>query len=178
MAKKKPEPKRKPRPRARATKAELCRRIFEVYKLRLGGAEFPDLREWARSPERGWVVSDGQLWRYIRAADRLCKRHFDGKADHLTARHVLQRRQLYAHAMNGSDYATALRVLQDEAKLLGLYPAKGLELTGKNGAPLYPPLEAMVAALIEAERGGASDADGQRSEPGDRPAVAGSEKLP
>jgi hypothetical protein len=106
-------------------------------KLRLGGAEFADLREYALAPEQAWNVSDGQLWRYIKAADRLCKRNFDAKADHLLARHVLQRRQLYAHAMGAGDFATALRVLQDEARLEGLYPPAKIAPTNPEGDKEY-----------------------------------------
>jgi hypothetical protein len=91
-------------------------------KLRLGGAEFPDIREYAAAPEQQWNVSDSQLWRYIQAADALCKEYFNAKADHLLNRHLLQRRQLFAHALAAGDFATALRVLQDEGKLEQLYP--------------------------------------------------------
>src|SRR5207248_2080785 len=93
-----------------------------------GGAEFADIREYANAPERGWAVSDSQLWRYVRAADAQCKRHFDAKADHLLPRHLLQRRQLYAHAMSAGDFRTALAVLKDEAQLEGLYPLDQLKL--------------------------------------------------
>src|SRR5262245_39926029 len=55
----------------KSTKAEIRRRVNEVVKLRLGGAELPDIREYANAPEQGWTVSDAQVWRYIRAADAL-----------------------------------------------------------------------------------------------------------
>jgi hypothetical protein len=99
-----------------------------VFKLRLGGAEFADIREYAAAPERAWGVSDSQLWRYIRAADALCKDHFDARAEHLLARHLLQRRQLYAHAMSAGDFRTALAVLKDEADLECLCPAGTADL--------------------------------------------------
>jgi hypothetical protein len=82
----------------KATKAEVRKRVSEVLKLRLGGAEFHDIREYAAAPERAWGVSDSQLRRYVQAADRLCKDYFDAKADHLLARHVLQRRTLFARS--------------------------------------------------------------------------------
>jgi hypothetical protein len=126
-----------PRPRPKSTLAEVRQRVYEVLKLRLGGAEFADLREYALAPEQRWNVSDGQLWRYVRAADRLCKRHFDAKAEHLLARHLLQRRQLYAHAMGAGDFRTALAVLQDEAKLEGLYPPTKVAPTDPTGSKPY-----------------------------------------
>jgi hypothetical protein len=130
----------------KSTKAEVRQRVNEVFKLRLGGAEFADIREYAAAPERAWGVSDTQLWRYIRGADTLCKDHFDAQAEHLLNRHLLQRRTLYAHAMGAGDFRTALAVLQDEAKLEGLYPATKTELTGKNGGPMVFCLEEVIAA--------------------------------
>jgi hypothetical protein len=120
----------------KSTKAEVFKRVEEVFKLRLGGAEFADIREYATAPERSWNVSDSQLWRYIAAADRLVQERFDARAGHLLARHLLQRRTLYAHALGAGDFRTALAVLQDEAKLEGLYPATRTELTGGGGTPL------------------------------------------
>jgi hypothetical protein len=148
----KPEPAAAPpRPqlRPKSTLAEVRRRVYEVLKLRLGGAEFADLREYALAPEQRWDVSDGQLWRYVRAADRLCKRQFDAKAEHLLARHLLQRRQLYAHAMGAGDFRTALAVLQDEAKLEGLYPPTKIAPTNPNGDQEY------AGGLTDADRAAA-----------------------
>ena len=80
-----------------------------------------------------------RLWRYIAAADKLVKERFDAKAEHLLARHLLQRRQLYAHAMGSGDFGTALRVLQDEAKLEGLYPPQKIAPTNPTGDQPYEP---------------------------------------
>jgi hypothetical protein len=120
----------------KSTSLEAAQRVEEVFKLRLGGAEFADIRQFASAPEQAWNVSDRQLWRYIAAADRLVKQRFDARAEHLLHRHLLQRRTLFAHAMGAGDFRTALSVLQDEAKLEGLYPAARTELTGRDGGPL------------------------------------------
>jgi hypothetical protein len=134
---------------AKSTKAEVDRRVHEILKLRLGGAEFPDIREYANSPEQGWGVSDSQIWRYIRAADKLCETYFQGKAGHLLARHVLQRRQLYAHAMSAGDFRTALAVLKDEAELEGIYPPKKVAPTDPTGAKEF------TGGLTDADRAAA-----------------------
>jgi hypothetical protein len=105
----------------RAPKTERDARVHAILKLRLGGAEFPDILEWANAPEQKWNVSERQLWRYIAAADALCEHYFNHRAKSLLSRHLLQRRQLYAHALGAGDFGTALRVLQDEAKLESLY---------------------------------------------------------
>src|SRR5215468_5548771 len=123
----------------KSTKAEVLKRVEEVFKLRLGGAEFADIREYAAAPEQAWGVSDTQLWRYVRAADALVKVRFDARAEHLLNRHLLQRRTLYAHAMGAGDFRTALAVLQDEAKLEGLYPAAKAELTTPDGQDPWAP---------------------------------------
>jgi hypothetical protein len=107
----------------------MAQRVEAVFELRLGGAGFVDVREWARAPKDRdgndlppWDVSDSQLWRYIAAADRLCKERFDGRADFLLARHLLRRERLYAHCLEVGDYKGALSVLKDTAELERLYP--------------------------------------------------------
>jgi hypothetical protein len=112
---------------------EVAQRVEEVFRLRLGGAEFADIRQFASAPERNWSVSDRQLWRYISAADKLVKERFDAKADHLLARHLLQRRPLYAHAVGAGDFSTALRILDSEAKLEGLFPPTKIAPTNPAG---------------------------------------------
>jgi hypothetical protein len=131
----------------KSTKVEVRRRVNEVYNLRLGGAEFADIREYAAAPERNWGVSDSQLWRYVRAADALCLEYFDARADHLRARHLLQRRQLYAHALGAGDYRTALAVLKDEAELEGLYPPQKIAPTDPTGSKEY-----VAAVRVEFEQ--------------------------
>jgi hypothetical protein len=118
----------------KSTRAETEKRVAEVLNLRLLGAEFRDIKAHAEQAE--WNVRDRQLWRYIRKGDRLLARTLERDREKLVNRHVAQRRGLYARAMAVSDYGTALRVLQDEARLLNLYPEQRLQLGSKNGAPL------------------------------------------
>jgi hypothetical protein len=121
----------------KSSKVEVMKRVEEVFKLRLGGAEFADIVQYASAPEQGWGVSERQLWNYIRAADRLIQDRFDARAEHLLNRHILQRRTLYAHAMGAGDFRTALAVLQDEAKLEGLYPPHKVAPTTPDGREPY-----------------------------------------
>ena len=80
--------------------------------------------------------------------------------------------------MGAGDFRTALAVLQDEAKLEALYPATKTELTGQGGAPLYPPLGVMVAALVKAEQtGGPEHAEERCREPGAGATAVGSEAV-
>jgi hypothetical protein len=128
----------------KSSKAEVLKRVEEVFKLRLGGAEFADIMQHAA--EQGWGVKDRQVWNYVAAADKLMTERFDAKADHLLNRHLLQRRQLFAHALGAGDFATALRVLQDEAKLEGLYPPTKVAPTNPEGDQPY------AAQLSDADR--------------------------
>jgi hypothetical protein len=139
----------------RSTKVETELRIEQVYKLLLGGATFPDIREFARAPEQAWTVTDAQLRRYMTVAHRRMRARFEARADYSFSQQMLRREQLYAHAMGAGDFRTALAVLQDQAKLEGLYPPTKTELTGRDGGPLQFSLEDAVAAdreLEEAER--------------------------
>ncbi len=96
-------------------------------------------------------MSDSQLRRYITASDRLCTKYFDAKAGHLLARHLLQRRRLYAHAMEAGDWRTALAVLRDEAELERLYPTAG-KTEEPPPAPPPEPEELTAAERAQALR--------------------------
>ena len=118
----------------KSTQATVRQRVDEVYRIRLLGAEFPDIRQHAS--EQGWGVSDRQLWRYVAQGDRLLAETREKDRDKLLNRHVAQRRVVYARAMSVSDFRTALAALKDEGQLLGLYPARKHELTGQGGGPV------------------------------------------
>src|SRR3954454_11480397 len=91
--------------RARANSTEIAARVEEVLHCRLNGAEFHDLRAYAA--EKGWGVSDRQLWRYVAASDALIERSFEADRGKLLRRHAMQRRALYARALQDGDYRTA-----------------------------------------------------------------------
>jgi hypothetical protein len=131
----------------RSSKVETERRVEQVYKMLLGGATFPDIREFGCAPEQQWDVSDTQIRRYMTAAHQLIRERFEAKADYSFNRHMLRREQLFAHAMGAGDFGTALRVLQDEAKLEGLYPPTKIAPTNPEGDKPYDSV-----TLTEAER--------------------------
>lgn len=116
----------------KATKAVVVRRVEEVLRIRLDGAEFWDVREYAREkeqeagsawqlPEGGKPLSDGQLWRYIGMADKMIAGSCRASRKRLLRRHLAQRRNLYAKAVSQGDIRAALAVLDSEAKLTGLF---------------------------------------------------------
>jgi hypothetical protein len=119
----------------KATKAQVQMRVEEVLTIRLDGAEFWHVREYAREKEKkegsAWhlaegqnPLSDGQLWRYIGKADKMIAESCRASRKKLLRRHLAQRRNLYGKAVNQGDLRTALAVVKDEAELLNLYPTK------------------------------------------------------
>jgi hypothetical protein len=121
-------------PNRRATNAEVLLRVEEVLRIRLDGAEFWDIRDYVREKEKEegspWFLkpgeepmSDTQIWRYSKKADDMILEAHEENRDKLYRRHLAQRRRLYARAVNAGDIGTALRVLRDEAQMIGLYPS-------------------------------------------------------
>jgi hypothetical protein len=135
-----PTPEKK---RTRATDAEIAVRVEDVLYARLNGAELYDLVGLAK--EKGWKVSKRTLQRYAEAADRKIEESLEKDRVKLLRRHLAQRRSLFARAVNDGDVRAALAIAQDEAELEGLYPRKGLELTGAGGTPL-------IGKMTDAER--------------------------
>lgn len=125
----------------KSTKVVIRQRVEELLSLRLLGAEFPDLRKHADTA--GWQISNRQLWRYIGQGDKYLAESLEKDREKLVNRHLAQRRALYARAMSVSDYGTALRILQDEAELLQLYPAKRAEIIGDGSR------QALIVQIVE-----------------------------
>lgn len=173
-----PEQRRAPR----ASKAVVRERLYQIYKLRLHGKEFPDLCKYAE--ENNWGISRQTLWRYISDADRMCDKYFAKKASNLLSRHVMQRRLLLDKCLAGEDYRTALEVLKDEARLAGLYPAKKSEikqehtLTPTGDGPAVSDPETMRLAYEFAKRASGGDACSPTTGVPDGPASVGDGSEP
>ena len=102
----------------KSDKTTVQQRVEEILSLRLLGAEFTDIRQHASAQK--WNVSDRQLFRYIAAGDKILADTLEKDRQKLLNRHVAMRRALYARAMSVSDYGTALRTLDSEARILAL----------------------------------------------------------
>jgi hypothetical protein len=135
---------------AKSTKAEVTQRVEEVLGLRLARAGLAEIVRHAS--ERGWGVGERQLQNYIHESDKRLAGEIEKDRPKRLALHLAQRRLLLNKSMEIGDYGTALRVLQDSAKLQDLYP-KRCEPTGANGGGL-PALSAVVLAIIQAEANG------------------------
>ena len=116
----KPTKEPKPGPRAKSSVAEVALRVEEVLRIRLDGAQYHDVVQYAA--EKGWGLKERQVATYIRRADDLLVERQDKSRKRAIARHLARREALFARCVNAADYRTALAVLTDLAKLQGLYP--------------------------------------------------------
>jgi hypothetical protein len=161
----------------KATKAQVAQRIDEVLRIRIDGAEFHDVQQYAA--EKGWGVGERQLWVYMHRADDLLKERLEKDRDRLIARHVAQRRNLYARALNAGQYGVALATADSEAKLENLFPAKAISVN-QGAKPDDTDLSAddRLAALARLrarvdEGGGSPAADGANDADGPLPGGPG-----
>lgn len=115
----------------KSTLAVVALRVERVLRLRLEGMHFHEIRDYADKPDKPdtpWNVSDSQLKRYIQKADDLLSERQERGRRRLLGLHKARRESLYAMSLKVGDFRTALAVLQDSAKLSGLYPDnKGLD---------------------------------------------------
>jgi hypothetical protein len=132
---------------AKADKALVERRVTDLLRIRLDGAQLWDVCEYVREkeaePGSAWFVAEGasplsqsQIGRYLQKADHLVFESHERSRKKLLRRHLAQRRNLYARAVRTGDVGTALRVLDSEAELLGLFPEKKHQISGKDGGPV------------------------------------------
>jgi hypothetical protein len=119
----------------KATKATVRARVDDVLRIRLDGAEFWDIRQYVAEKERAgeqpWAIPEGgkpigqrQLWRYVGRADRLMAVSSETCRQKRLRVHLARRKSLYARAVAAGDVRAALAVLQDLAKMQGLYPSE------------------------------------------------------
>lgn len=123
--------RRKPK-RTRPTKAIVARRVEELVRILLDGAEPGwDICEFVREKEQEkgsvWQLAPGakplsasQIRRYVARAYKLIGESGRAQTKKLLRRHLAQRRNLYAKAVSQGDIRAALACLDSEAKLAGL----------------------------------------------------------
>jgi hypothetical protein len=107
------------RPRRKAEAAEVARRVEDVLRIRLDGAQYHDVLQY--SAENGWGLKERQIREYIARADDLLVERLEKKRKRLIARRLSMREALFARAVNAADYRTALAILSDMDKLQGHY---------------------------------------------------------
>src|SRR5262249_11094532 len=134
---------------AKADKALSARRVEDVLRIRLDGAEWWDVREFVREKEKeegsAWFLADGQeplsdsqIRRYQQRADALMMQAHERGRRNLSPGNLAHRRTLFGRAPRRGAPRPALACLRDEADLLGLYagrvkpPAPGPEKDRKT----------------------------------------------
>lgn len=113
----------------KADKLTKERRVEAVCRLILDG--WTPQQIWQNTAE--WKLSERQQRRYMAEARARFEQGNALTREELRAEHIAARRQLRRDAKTVKE---KLDVLKDEAALLGLYPAKAVEVSGKDGAPL------------------------------------------
>jgi hypothetical protein len=106
---------------AKSNTATVIRRVNEVGRLILSGAEFAEIRQYAA--DQNWRVSGRQIRRYMQRCYTRLAQATDRDRKELLGRHLMQRRAIYARSLKNNDLRTALQTLRDEAELEGLYPS-------------------------------------------------------
>jgi hypothetical protein len=130
-------------------------RVQAVLQIRLDGAEVWDVAQhiadaeqattdpWTVAPDAAPLTAE-QIAGIIRAADALIVESVPGYPPEL-AKHIAQRRSLFARAVQSGEIATAARLLKDIAQMEGICPAKSTA----SAAPLS---ETKAALLLEIHR--------------------------
>jgi hypothetical protein len=156
MAKKKKKPK--------SDTAEVAKRVEEVLRIRLDGAQLHDIVQYAS--EKGWAISDRQVSTYIRRADDLLVKRQEKSRRRLLARHLAQREALFARAVNAADLRTALAIADSTAKLQGLFTdTRDLKELARLAASQGERIRELEKRLDEARRA-AVEAPAERSTAG------------
>jgi hypothetical protein len=130
----------------KADKATVQARIEDIARVILDGAMpfqiGPYLSAQEQAGEPPWKLAEGakplssrHIRRLVRRAEALIAEAARTNRKRLLQRHLAQRRALYARAVQSGDVRAALACARDEAELLGLYPSKKTEVTGKGGGP-------------------------------------------
>lgn len=128
---------------AKSTKLETWRRVETVRLLILKGVS---TRQIVQSVTQTFGVKDRMAFRYIALAREAINDVVAENRDTIYAEHIAARRDLRRRARDSGNEHLELSVLQDEAKLFGLYPSVKHDITS-GGKPIALPTD-----VTDAER--------------------------
>jgi hypothetical protein len=150
---------------SKATRAQTMLRVREVLRIRLDGAKEWDVSEYVREQEQAdgspWELADGQtplsdrqIRRYVEKADALIAESTRESRKRSLVKHLAQRANLYAKAVNAGDIRSALAAADSEARLRGLFdmPARAAKVTPVESAADMLQLLASTVADLRAAR--------------------------
>lgn len=130
-------------PKRKSEAATVAARVQEVLRLRLDGAQYHDVVQYAA--EKGWDLKERQIRLYMARADDLVVERQERKRRRIVAQHLARREALYARCVAAASYRDALACLTDLAKLQGLYA------TGRDLKDLLTLAAAQAGRLRELE---------------------------
>jgi hypothetical protein len=105
----------------KADNATIGKRVSVIYTLILQGWHSADI---VRSLSEQWELTGRQIENYIAKARKLIEKSADERREAAFERHLAARALLYKTT---KDERLKLKILQDEAKMMGLYPVKKRE---------------------------------------------------
>jgi hypothetical protein len=120
---------RKKKQGKKSSPATVRLRIAEITRMRLAGAEFADIVEYAGKKDhlngkKSWNVGHSCIRKYISQSNADIARDLEKDRGVVLNMHMMQSRYLYARAIDQGDVKAALSVMVNEAKLHNLYPEK------------------------------------------------------
>jgi hypothetical protein len=117
---------------SKANNIEAALRLAEVKRLLLQCKETAEIVQFGADK---WGISHRQMYKYIAKASKDIRKEL-GRRDAISMTwHIKARRNLIDRAMESNELQVAQRVMQDIAKLQGLYVEKH-EHAGPDGAPI------------------------------------------
>jgi hypothetical protein len=122
----------------RGSAIEARKRVKEIVRLRLAGAELDEILAFAK--QNDWEVGRRAIQRLMQAADRVLAKRFNRDTRAMVAQHATMRMAIYRNALADGDGKLALSVLKDLDALLGLYAAKGVRIEDMTSASTPAPL--------------------------------------
>lgn len=140
MARRKAENRKNEKP-VKATQAEVTKRVTQVYNWLLQGLSRADILELV-AKKGEWKVSDGMIDEYMSRATAEIKEKASIQRDEELGKAIERMRFLFRQNVLIQDYKAALAVQKELNELLGLYPAKKFEHSGKDGGAINVSVDA------------------------------------
>ena len=116
----------------KSTKAETLKRVRAIYELLMSDTPRVDI---IRLGTDKWEVSERQIEKYITSANEAISVEAKRLQANSFEQHLSKRASLRHKALKDGDKRLAFEILRDEAKLLGLYPEKKVEITWREKTP-------------------------------------------
>lgn len=111
---------------AKSTEIEMIKRVREVYRLLLSGADRLKVHQYASEK---WSSSERSTDELIRRANVIMEEKFDVDAEKMKNRSLKSRMDLFWRALEAKELSTAHEIRKDLDKLIGLYPSIKSELS-------------------------------------------------